>query len=65
MSNADFQSLTLTDLEAGLAAGDYRAVDVAESLLERLATRNAELNAVITVTAEPAPGLRSARRSWV
>ena len=50
----DLHLLSLTEIAAGLEAGDYSALDVTESLLGRIEASGATLNAFITVTAEQA-----------
>jgi aspartyl-tRNA(Asn)/glutamyl-tRNA(Gln) amidotransferase subunit A len=44
----------LTQIAAGLEAGDFSALDVTESLLARIGSNNESLNAFITVTGEQA-----------
>ena len=51
---AELHTLTLTDLAAGLARGDFTSVDITQALLDRIDAHDAELNAFITVTAEQA-----------
>jgi aspartyl-tRNA(Asn)/glutamyl-tRNA(Gln) amidotransferase subunit A len=51
---SDLHLLSLTEIAAGLEAGDYSAVDVTESLLARIEAHDDSLNAFITVTAEQA-----------
>ena len=51
---SDLHLLSLTQIAAGLEAGDFSAVDVTESLLARINASAEALNAFITVTAEPA-----------
>jgi len=46
--------LTMAELTAGLERGEYTSVDVARSLLDRIATHDAKLNALITVTGDAA-----------
>ena len=46
--------LSLTQIAAGLEAGDFSAVDVTKSLLARINGSGESLNAFITVTAEQA-----------
>ncbi len=58
---SDLHLLTLTQISAGLEAGDFSAVDVTESLLTRIGAGNESLNAFITVTGEQA--LASAARA--
>ncbi len=45
---------TLTELGAGLDAGDFTSVEVTEALLDRIAGGDAQLNALITVTRDEA-----------
>ncbi len=51
---SDFHLLSLTQIAAGLEAGDFSAQAVTESLLARIASENESLNAFITVTGEQA-----------
>ena len=51
---SDLHLLSLTQIAAGLEAGDFSAVDVTESLLARINASGESLNAFITVTAEQA-----------
>ena len=51
---SDLHLLALTQIAAGLEAGDFSAVDVTESLLARINASDESLNAFITVTAEQA-----------
>ena len=51
---SDLHLLSLTQISAGLEAGDFSAVDVTESLLTRIGAGNESLNAFITVTGEQA-----------
>ena len=51
---ANLHLLSLTQITAGLEAGDFSAVDVTESLLTRIGAGNESLNAFITVTGEQA-----------
>ncbi len=46
--------LTLSELTAGLEAGDFSSVEVTEALLGRIGAADDKLNALITVTAEQA-----------
>jgi aspartyl-tRNA(Asn)/glutamyl-tRNA(Gln) amidotransferase subunit A len=46
--------LSLTQIAAGLAAGDFSALEVTDSLLRRIESRAGVLNAFITVTADQA-----------
>ena len=58
--------MTLSDLAAGLAAGDFSSIEVTEALLERIGSEDEKLNALITVTAEQAlaaAGQADARRA--
>jgi len=50
----DLHTLTLTQIAAGLEAGDFSAVELTTSLLGRIDSFNEPLNAFITVTAEQA-----------
>ncbi len=50
----DLHTLTLTQIAAGLDAGDFSAVELTTSLLARIDSLNEPLNAFITVTAEQA-----------
>jgi aspartyl-tRNA(Asn)/glutamyl-tRNA(Gln) amidotransferase subunit A len=45
---------TVSELAAGLEAGDFSSVEVTEALLERIAASDEKLNALITVTGEQA-----------
>jgi aspartyl-tRNA(Asn)/glutamyl-tRNA(Gln) amidotransferase subunit A len=45
---------SMTELAAGLAAGDFSAVELAEALLERIARLDGQLNAFVTVTGDAA-----------
>jgi aspartyl-tRNA(Asn)/glutamyl-tRNA(Gln) amidotransferase subunit A len=47
-------SQTLTELAAGLENGEFSSVELTQTLLNRIATHNAKLNAFITITAERA-----------
>jgi aspartyl-tRNA(Asn)/glutamyl-tRNA(Gln) amidotransferase subunit A len=47
-------TLTMAELTAGLERGEYTSVDVTRSLLDRIATHDAKLNALITVTGDAA-----------
>jgi aspartyl-tRNA(Asn)/glutamyl-tRNA(Gln) amidotransferase subunit A len=51
---SDLHLLSLTQIAAGLEAGDFSAVDVTKSLLARINGSGESLNAFITVTAEQA-----------
>ncbi len=51
---SDLHLLSLTQIAAGLEAGDFTAVDVTVSLLARIGAGNETLNAFITVTGEQA-----------
>jgi len=44
----------MTELAAGLAAGEFSAVELAEALLERIASLDGQLNAFVTVTGDAA-----------
>jgi len=45
---------TVSELAAGLEAGDFTSVEVTQALLERIAAKDDKLNAMITVTGEQA-----------
>ncbi len=45
---------SMTELAAGLAAGEFSAVELAEALLERIARLDGQLNAFVTVTGDAA-----------
>ena len=45
---------SMTELAAGLDAGEFSAVELAEALLERIASLNGQLNAFVTVTGDAA-----------
>ena len=45
---------SMTELAAGLAAGEFSAVELAEALLERIASLDGQLNAFVTVTGDAA-----------
>jgi len=47
-------TLTMSQLTAGLEAGDFTSVDVTQALLDRIAAHDDKLNALITVTSEQA-----------
>jgi aspartyl-tRNA(Asn)/glutamyl-tRNA(Gln) amidotransferase subunit A len=51
---SDLHLLSLTQIAAGLEAGDFSSVDVTKSLLARINGSGETLNAFITVTAEQA-----------
>ena len=57
----DLHALTLTQIAAGLAAGDFSARDLTEALLGRITAFAEPLNAFITITAEQA--LAAAKRA--
>jgi len=57
----DLHALTLTQIAAGLAAGDFSAHDLTEALLGRITAFAEPLNAFITTTAEQA--LATAKRA--
>jgi len=57
----DLHALTLTQIAAGLAAGDFSARDLTEALLDRITAFAEPLNAFITITAEQA--LAAAKRA--
>ena len=50
----DLHQQTLTELAAGLEAGDFTSVELTETLLARVADHDGALNAFITVTGEQA-----------
>ncbi len=50
----DLHALTLTQIAAGLKAGDFSAHDLTEALLGRITAFSEPLNAFITITAEQA-----------
>ena len=45
---------SMTELAAGLDAGEFSAVELAEALLERIASLDGQLNAFVTVTGDAA-----------
>ena len=47
-------AMTMAELTAGLENGEFTSVDVTRSLLDRIATHDAKLNALITVTGDAA-----------
>ena len=47
-------SLTLTELKAGLARGDYSARELAEHFIQRIQTLDPQLNSFVSTTAEQA-----------
>jgi len=49
-----FYTKTMSELTAGLEAGEFTAVEVTESLLERIAAHDEKLNALITLTGDAA-----------
>mgnify|MGYP001824576073 CR=1 FL=1 len=51
---ANLHQQTLTELAAGLEAGDFSSVELTEALLARVAAHDGALNAFITVTGEQA-----------
>ena len=61
MSTRSLHTLTLAELKAGLENRDFSAVEIVEALLARIDTHDANLNALLTVTAEPA--LEGARQA--
>ncbi len=61
MVESTLHGQTLTQLAAGLARGDFSALELTTALLERIEALDTELNAFITVTAETA--LDAARRA--
>ncbi len=52
--SAALHTLTLAELKAGLDNGDFTAVAITEALLDRIATHDATLNAIVTVTGDDA-----------
>ena len=50
----DLHSKTLTELAAGLDAGEFTSVELTGLLLERIAAHDESLNAFVTVTADEA-----------
>ncbi len=52
MTERDLHQMTLTDLAAGLAAGDFTSAELTRALLERIEALDESLNAFVTVTAE-------------
>ena len=52
---------SMTELAAGLDAGEFSAVELAETLLERIASLDGQLNAFVTVTGDAA--LAAAKRA--
>ena len=61
MSTHSLHNRTLAELRTGLESREFSAVEVVEALLARIDTHDASLNALLTVTAEPA--LESARQA--
>ncbi|MEM7431944.1 MAG: Asp-tRNA(Asn)/Glu-tRNA(Gln) amidotransferase subunit GatA [Pseudomonadota bacterium] len=47
-------TLTLTEIAAGLDAGEFRSIDVTDALLARIEGQGESLNAFVTVTADAA-----------
>jgi aspartyl-tRNA(Asn)/glutamyl-tRNA(Gln) amidotransferase subunit A len=47
-------TMTMAELTAGLESGGFTSVDVTRSLLDRIASHDAKLNALITVTGDAA-----------
>jgi len=47
-------TMTMAELTAGLENGEFTSVDVTQALLDRIATHDAKLNALITVTGDAA-----------
>ena len=45
---------TLAELSVGLESGEFTSVELTQALLDRIALRSSELNALITVTADEA-----------
>ncbi len=60
-SQQDLFSQSMTELAAGLDAGDFTSAELTETLLERIGAHDDKLNAFITVTADEA--LQSAARA--
>ncbi len=54
MSSEPLHVRTLSELARGLAAGDFSAVELTETLLDRIAGSDGQLNAFVTVTADEA-----------
>jgi aspartyl-tRNA(Asn)/glutamyl-tRNA(Gln) amidotransferase subunit A len=54
MPMSDLHLKSLTEIAAGLEQGDFTALEVTDSLLDRIEAKNPQLNAFITVTAEQA-----------
>jgi aspartyl-tRNA(Asn)/glutamyl-tRNA(Gln) amidotransferase subunit A len=52
--SGDLHTQTLTELSAGLASGEFSAVELTETLLGRIEAQDPALNAFITVTADAA-----------
>ena len=50
----ELHAQTLTELAAGLEHAEFTSVELTEALLDRIAQRNDELNAFVTVTADEA-----------
>ncbi len=50
----EIHALSMSDLAAGLAGGEFTSVELIEALLARIDTMDGELNALITVTADEA-----------
>jgi len=46
--------MTLSELAAGLAAGEFSSVELTQALLDRIAAEDGKLNALITVTGDQA-----------
>ncbi len=54
MTATELHQLTLTEIAAGLANGDFSSVELAQCLLERIERFDESLNAFITVTGDDA-----------
>jgi aspartyl-tRNA(Asn)/glutamyl-tRNA(Gln) amidotransferase subunit A len=53
-SSLELHAQSMTELAAGLAAGEFTSVELTRSLLERIGELDAKLNAFVTVTADNA-----------
>ena len=60
-SSSALHARSMTELAAGLDAGEFSAVELAEALLERIASLDGQLNAFVTVTGDAA--LAAAKRA--
>ncbi len=58
---AGLHTQTLTELKAGLDAGEFSSVEVTQALLDRIGSLDERINAFVTVTAEQA--LASAKKA--